>query len=160
MKLKTISMMALSLLIGGASLVGDAKGRTGGVADQAADLEAMVQVFEDQDGQKPISDGAKVFNKSFVWARFTVANKGLARADRFTLKAVIYLNDVKAADPAAETITLEPHQSRELPMVKINTLGRGEQISARMIADLGNFVRETNEANNKMEMKFQVENNF
>ena len=160
-KLKTFSTMALSLLIGGATLVGDAKGRTRSVAfPKAADLEAMVQIFEDQEGQKPIPNGAQVFDKPFVWARFTVSNKGLAKADRFTFKAVIYQNGAKAMDPAAETITLEANQTKALPMMKMDTLGRSEQISARMIADLGNFVKETNESNNKMEMSFQIANNF
>jgi subtilase family serine protease len=101
-----------------------------------------------------------VFDKSFVWARFTVSNKGLAKADKFTFKAVVYQNVAKTADTAAETITLEPNQSRTLPMIKVNTLGRSEQIRARMITDIGNFVKEANEANNKMEMSLQVANNF
>ena len=159
MKLKTFSMMALSLLIGGAMLAGDAKGRTEGAA-VTADLEVMAQAFEDQDGRKPIAGGSTIFDKSEVWLRFVVVNRGLGNAGRFTYKAVIYQNGVKTANPAAETIALESQQSKTLPLVKLNISGRGEQISARLIADIGNFVKETDEANNKMEMSFQVANNF
>jgi subtilase family serine protease len=161
MKLKTFSTMALSLLIGGATLVSDAKGRTESVSAVAAsDLEVTVQAFEDEFGQRPIANGSTAFDKSAVWMSFTVKNKGLGNAGKFTFKAMIYQNGGRTAAPAAETITLESHQSRTLPMVRINTLGRSEQISARMIADIGNFIKETNEANNKMEMSFRVANNF
>ncbi len=164
MKLKTISTMALSLLIGGATLVSDAKGRTESapaVASMAAsDLEVTVQAFEDEFGQRPIANGSTAFDKSAVWMSFTVKNKGLGNAGKFTFKALVYQNGARAVDPAAETITLESHQSRTLPMVRVNTLGRSEKISARMIADIGNFIKETNEANNKMEMSIKVANNF
>lgn len=164
MKLKTYSKMALSLLIGGVTLVGDVKGRTEGAPAMAPiavpDLEVTVQAFEDEFGQKPIANGSTVFEKAAIWMSFMVKNKGVGNAGKFTFKAVVYQNGARTAAPAAETITLGPYQSRALPMVRINTSGRREQISARMIADIGNFIKETNEANNKMEMSFRVANDF
>lgn len=160
MKLKTFTTLALSLLVGGATLVGDAKGRTESAPTAQTDLEVTVQAFEDESGQKPIASDSTVFGKSFVWVKFSVKNRGLGNADKFTFKAVVYQNGAKTASPAAETVTLESYQSQTLPIMKISTAGRSERITARIIADIGNFVKETDESNNKMEMNFTVANNF
>ncbi len=167
LKLKTVSMMALSLLLGGMTLVGDAKGRTNAPITTSAgtdlagvDLETMVQAFEDQEGLKPIAGGSTVSGQPFIWVRFTVKNNGLENAGKFTSKAVVYHNGIKITDPVAETMTLNALQSRTLPMVRINTAGRSGPISAVLVADLGNFVKETNESNNKAETSFNVANKF
>lgn len=164
MKLKTISMIVLSLLmICGTVTAGNAKGRNGQMAVGtvvATDLEVTVQAFEDQAGQKPIANGSTVFDKTAVWVRFTVRNKGFVKADRFVYKAMVYQNGTKTADPMAETITLESNQTKTLPMIKLNISSRTEQISARMIADIGDFVKETNELNNRMELNFCITNSY
>lgn len=162
MKFKLVSLMVLSLLLGGMMLAGDAKGLTNAptTASAGTDLEVKVQAFEDQEGLKPIADGSTVPGQPYVWLRFTVKNNGLENADKFTSKVVVYHNGIKMTDPMAETMTLDALQSRTLPMVRLNTAGRVGRINVVLLADIGNFVRETNESNNKIEMSFNVANSF
>ncbi len=162
MKLKLVSLMALPLLLGGMILAGDAKGRTHAptTASAGTDLEVTVQAFEDQEGLKLIPDGSTVTGQPYVWVRFSIKNNGLDDAGKFTSKAVIYHNGIKMTDPVTETMTIESLQSKTLPMVRLNTAGRAGRINAVLLADLGNFVKETNESNNKIEMSFNVANDF
>ncbi|MFN0121727.1 MAG: CARDB domain-containing protein [Blastocatellia bacterium] len=125
----------------------------------AADLEVKIEVFEESNGAKPIPQGASLPYSGGApssYVRFTIKNKGAAKAENFTYKMVVNRDGIKVHDPAAAQITLNPGESKVFPLVKVGLPGTTNEMEAKVLADIGNFVKETNEQNNSMTFKWKA----
>lgn len=117
------------------------------------DLEVKVEAFEDAACTKAIPNNGFMF-ETLAWVRLTIKNKGAAAAENFTYKGVIEVDGNKVYDPAAAKMTIAANQSKQLGVIKVQLGGTTDVVTAKLLADIGNFVKETNESNNSATFKF------
>jgi subtilase family serine protease len=117
------------------------------------DLEVKIEAFEDAACTKAIANNGYMF-ESAAWVRLTIKNKGAVAAENFTYKGVIDVDGNKVYNPDAAKMTLAANQSKQLAVVKVPLGGTTDVVTAKLLADIGNFVKETNEANNSATFKF------
>lgn len=117
------------------------------------DLEVKVEAFEDAACTKAIANNGYMF-QTMAWVRLTIKNKGAVAAENFTYKGVIEVDGNKVYDPAAAKMTIAANQSKQLGVVKVQLGGITDVVTAKLLADIGNFVKETNESNNSATFKF------
>ncbi len=156
MNMKKFSMTAFALFV--TMLASSAAFAQGGTISTkpvsltlAPDIEVQIEMFEDQLGQKPIPNGANLSYSGgapAAYVRFTLREKAGVVASNFTYKRVIERNGVKVFDPPAEKMTLTAKQVKVFPIEKVYFSGTSNTVEARILADIGNFVPETNETNN------------
>ena len=122
-----------------------------GVLTVAQDIEAKVEMFEDSACTKPIPNGANlVFSGGApaAYVRFTLKNNVNVKTDNFTFKRVIERDGVKVFDPAASQLSLNAHEVKVFPAERVYFSGTSNTVEGRILADIGNFIKETNEGNN------------
>lgn len=117
------------------------------------DLEVKIEAFEDAACTKAIANNGTMFQTT-AWVRLTIKNKGAVAADNFTFKGVIDVDGNKVYDPAAAKMSIPANQSKQLGVVKVPLGGITDVVTAKLLADIGNFVKETNETNNSATFKF------
>jgi len=155
LKLVLSLAMALSLLPGNSTLPGRAFAQT-----SLPDVRATIEAFDDQSLTGVIPNGSSSPRPARSYVRFTVKNIGTAEAKNFTFKAVVRLNGAKVFDPPAETISLIPGRSKTFVATIIHNTPGSKTVEAKLLADIGNFVKESNETNNLAEYKYTVQNVF
>lgn len=123
-----------------------------------ADIVVTVTAYDQETGKviadgssNPYSGGAPSNN-----IKFTVSNKGGQKAENFTFKMVVRRDGLKIYDPPAEKLTLNPGETKTFPMVKVNLPGTSNQVEASILGDIGNFVKESNETNNKASVSYKA----
>lgn len=107
---------------------------------------------------KPITNGGSVSTASggaYATVTFHLTNKGAAGSGPFWLKRVVRINGSKMYDPPAEQLTLKAHETKHFPFSK-TFLSPTEDWKATILADIGDFVDETDETNNKATFAFTV----
>src|SRR5262245_23451770 len=117
----------------------------------APDISVKIEMFEDAGATKPIPNGANLSyggGAPAAFVRFTMSNSNLTQTGNFTFKRVIYRNGVKVVDPPAASITLAKGEVKVFPMEKVYFSGTSNTVEAKILADIGNFVKETVETNN------------
>jgi hypothetical protein len=117
----------------------------------APDIEVKIEMFEDKACTKPIANGANLSYSGgapAAFVRFTMRNKVGIKAENFTYKRVIERDGVKVFDPAAEKISLNGNEVKTFPVEMVYFSGTSNTVEARILADIGNFVKELNETNN------------
>jgi subtilase family serine protease len=87
---------------------------------------------------------------------FTITNKSTAPSGNFTYKMVIRNNGAKVYDPPAAQMSLGPAESKKFGPVNVD-LSSTNKIEASILADIGNLIKEKDEANNKAEFGCTVE---
>ena len=160
MNFKKFTMIAFALCVTlAASVAAYAQGNGNGVVAPkpgtltvAPDIEVKIEMFEDQACTKVIPNGA---NLSFsggapaAYVHFTMRNKvNGVKAENFTYKRVIERDGVKVVDPPAEKITLNGGETKTFPVERVYFSGTSNTVEARILADIGNFVKELSETNN------------
>src|SRR5262245_35255772 len=117
----------------------------------APDISVKIEMFEDQGGTKPIPNGANLSYSGgapAAYVRFTLSNSNATHTGNFTYKRVIYRNGVKVVDPPAATISLAKGEVKVFPMEQVYFSGTSNTVEAKILADIGNLVKETIETNN------------
>lgn len=158
MNMKKLTMIAFALCVtllasAGAYAQGTATiSAKPGTLTVAPDIEVKIEMFEDAACTKVIPNGA---NLSFsggapaAYVRFTMRNKvNGVKAENFTYKRVIERDGVKVVDPPAEKITLNGGETKVFAVERVYFSGTSNTVEARMLADIGNFVKELDETNN------------
>jgi len=115
------------------------------------DISVKIEMFEDAAGTKPIPNGSNLSYSGgapAAFVRFTLSNSNSVATGNFTYKRVIYRNGVKVFDPPAATISLAKNGVMVFPMEKVYFNGNSNTVEAKILADIGNLVKETNETNN------------
>ena len=115
------------------------------------DISVKIEMFEDAAGQKPIPNGANLSytgGAPAAFVRFTLSNSNSQNTGNFTYKRVIYRNGVKVIDPPAATISLAKGEVKVFPMEQVYFSGTSNTVEAKILADIGNLVKETIETNN------------
>lgn len=120
------------------------------------DLEVKVEAFEDAACTQPkaIANNGSIFQDA-AWVRFTIKNKGAVAAANFVYKGVIDVDGNKVYNPDAAKMTLEANQTKQFPPVMVKLGGITDIVTVKLLADIGNFIKETNEQNNIASFKFK-----
>jgi hypothetical protein len=116
------------------------------------DIEVKVEAFDGQG--KAISNGNYIGDATGSSVRFTIKNNSNTPTGNFTYKMVASNGTSKLYDPPAAQLSLNAKEVKVFPMVKLSHADKNYAISARILADIGNLVKESNEANNKGEVKY------
>jgi len=66
-------------------------------------------------------------------------------------------NNVKVYDPPAAQMTLDGGESKSFPLVMVDLRGSRNEVKASILADIGNFIKESNESNNSAEFTIKGE---
>ena len=122
-----------------------------GTLTVAPDIEVKIEMFEDKACTKPIANGANLSYSGgapAAFVRFTLRNNVNVKTESFTYKRVIERDGVKVFDPAAEKMSLGGKETKVFPVEQVYFSGTSNTVEARILADIGNLVKETNEANN------------
>jgi hypothetical protein len=117
----------------------------------APDIEVKIEMFEDQACTKSIANGASLSyggGAPAAFVRFTLRNNVGVKTDSFTFKRVIERNGVKVFDPAASQMALNANEVKVFPAERVYFSGTSNTVEARILADIGNFIKETSETNN------------
>jgi subtilase family serine protease len=117
------------------------------------DLEVKVEAFEDAACTKAIANNGYIFQTT-AWVRMTIKNKGAAAAENFVFKGVIDVDGNKVYNPDAAKLTIPANQSKQIAVVKVPLGGTTDVVTAKLLADIGNFIKESNESNNIASVKF------
>src|SRR5215813_13021038 len=115
------------------------------------DISVKIEMFEDQGCTKPMPNGSDLSytgGAPAAFVRFTLSNSNSQNTGNFTYKRVIYRNGAKVVDPPAATITLAKGEVKVFPVEKVYFNGTSNTVEAKILADIGNLVKETNEMNN------------
>jgi hypothetical protein len=161
---KTVFAMFSSIILASALIITSlAQGHTvqsPQVIQVAPDIEVEVAAFPQQSAGlfTRISNGSANPGLTSSWVRFTIRNKSNTPTGNFTYKMVARDGQTKLYDPPAAQMSLNGKEEKVFPMVKLNHDGKSFAISAVILADIGNFVKESSEANNKHEVKYTGSN--
>lgn len=117
------------------------------------DLEAKIEAFEDAACTKPIANNGYMF-QTLAWVRLTIKNKGAVATGNFTYKGVIDVDGNKVYNPDAAQMSLGANQSKQIGVIKVQLGGTTDVVTAKLLADIGNFVQETTDSNNIANFKF------
>jgi hypothetical protein len=117
------------------------------------DLEAKVEAFEDAACTKPIANNGQIF-QTLAWVRLTIKNKGPVTSGSFIYKGVIDVDGNKVYNPDAATMTIPANQSKQIAVVKVPLGGTTDVVTAKLLADIGDGVKETTNSNNIATFKF------
>ena len=157
MNFKKITMLAFTLCVTLMASTAAFAQRTGqitanpGTLTVAQDVEVKIEMFEDKNCTKPIPNGANLSYSGgapAAFVRFTLRNNVGVKTDSFTFKRVIERDGVKVFDPAASQLSLNAHEVKVFPAEMVYFSGTSNTVEARILADIGNFIKETNETNN------------
>lgn len=162
---KTVFATFSSIILASALIV-TALGQ-GRIADKqvlqvAPDIEVEVAAFPQQSAGlfTRIQNGSSQTGLTSSWVRFTIRNKSVTPTGNFTYKMVARDGQNKLYDPPAAQLSLNGKEEKVFPLVKLNHDGKSFAISASILADIGNFVKESNESNNKHEVKYTGSNTW
>lgn len=161
---KTVFAMFSSIILATALIVTAlAQGQTAQspqVIQLAPDIEVEVAAFPQQSAGlfTRIQNGSSQPGLTSSWVRFTIRNKSNTPTGNFTYKMVARDGQTKLYDPPAAQLSLNGKEEKVFPLVKLNHDGKSFAISASLLADIGNFVKESNESNNKHEVKYTGSN--
>jgi len=161
---KTVFAMFSSIILASALIITAlAQGHTAQspqVIQVAPDIEVEVAAFPQQSAGlfTRIQNGSSQTGLTSSWVRFTIRNKSVTPTGNFTYKMVARDGQTKLYDPPAAQLSLNGKEEKVFPMVKLNHDGKSFAISAVILADIGNFVKESNESNNKHEVKYTGSN--
>jgi hypothetical protein len=143
--------LALTCILGAASAQNIS---TGGVKTlMPPDIEVMVEAFDAQG--KSIKNGNYIGDDTGSSVRFTIKNNSNTPTGNFTYKMVATNGTTKIYDPPAAQLSLNAKEVKVFPMVKLSHALKHNDIAARILADIGNFVKESNESNNKAEINYK-----
>ena len=157
MNFKKISMLAFALcvtLLASTAAFAQSAGQISanpGTLTVAPDIEVKIEMFEDKACTKPIANGASLSYSGgapAAFVRFTLRNNVGVKTDSFTFKRVIERNGVKVFDPAASQLALNANEVKVFPAEMVYFSGTSNTVEARILADIGNFIKEKNESNN------------
>ena len=117
------------------------------------DLACSIKAIGPQ-GQIPNGGSAAVSAHGGATVEFWAKNNALVPG-KFMWKGVVYRDGQKVQpDPPAAWITLKAGELRKVGTQQVAFGYPSSQIEARMLVDIGNFIDETNESNNKANLKF------
>lgn len=127
---------------------------------QLADAHAWVKAITVDSG-KVISDGAQIWPPTKILVRYTVANDSHVVAGPLTVVGSLTRNGVKVTPNGqanvvpSQQITLQPNTvwKKEWTIAESDS---GATYVAKILADVGNWVNEDDESNNKDVTKFEV----
>ena len=117
------------------------------------DLEAKIEAFEDAACTKPIANNGQIF-QTLAWVRLTIKNKGAVPSGSFIYKGMIDVDGNKVYNPDAAQMSLAANQSKQIGVIKVQLGGTTDVVTAKLLADIGNFVQETTDSNNIANFKF------
>lgn len=117
------------------------------------DLEAKIEAFEDAACTKPITNNGSMF-QTLAWVRLTIKNKGAAASGSFLYKGMIDVDGNKVYNPDPAQMSLAANQSKQIGVIKVLLGGTTDVVTAKLLADVGDGVKETTNSNNIATFKF------
>jgi hypothetical protein len=161
--LMTMALVALTMTLGVGAQKKNDRPQTSPVVEPVngpavmkvlPDIEVTVEAFDAQG--KKIPNGGYIGDNTGSKVRFTIKNKAAAETGQFTYKMVVSVNDTKTYDPPAAQLNLAANATKVFE-TNVSHSDKQNQMSARILADIGNLVKETNEGNNKAEIKYSAQ---
>lgn len=117
------------------------------------DLEAKIEAFEDAACTKPIANNGSMF-QTLAWVRLTIKNKGAVPSGSFLYKGMIDVDGNKVYNPDPASMSLAANQSKQIGVIKVLLGGTTDVVTAKLLADVGDGVKETTNSNNIATFKF------
>lgn len=131
---------------------------------QLPDVHGWIKVIDDKSG-KAQPDGKVFLNHQEVTVRYSLANDSHQIAGPLTVVGALYRDGVKVQPNGqsnvvpAQQITLQPGQVWSKEHHLSESLGPGvtHLYTASLLGDVGNFVNEEDEKNNRAKITFSFE---
>ena len=127
---------------------------------QLPDVSATIKVIETADGTRT-PDGGAIFSGNAI-VRYVVVNDSNKAAGPLTVVGSLYKDGVRVQPNGqpnvvpAQQITLQPNQVWKAEFPVSETL-HTTYYEAKLLADVGGFVREEDESNNLVQTKWSMQ---
>jgi subtilase family serine protease len=141
-----VTTLALALCVGLAI-----SARPGAASAQASLPDLAVSIQATDGAGKPIAQGQTITyaNAQKHNIRLIITNNGAGKAMNFHLGMAVRRNGVSVFTHPGEPVTLGPGQSKIFD-AQVDIPAGTNNILARLVADTGNLIQESNENNNTM----------